>query len=75
VRADQSGQPLLRHEVDVVPAPLPDNHAHAEIVCTPELLSLSKNPGRRLLEALARLADDDWVIPAYEARNAPSPGA
>lgn len=69
VKSDKKGQPIEKHLVDVVPAPLPDNDAHAEVVCAPELSNLSKNPGRRLLEALVRLADDKWVIPAYELRG------
>lgn len=72
VRADKNGQPLERHLVDVVPAPVPGNDAHAEIVCAPELATLSKNPGRRLLEALVRLANDKWVIPPYELRPSPA---
>ena len=75
VRADKKGQPIERHLVDVVSVPLPNNDAHAEIVCAPELLNLSKNPGRRLLEALVRLADDKWVVPAYELRGSPPASA
>ena len=71
VRADEKGHPIEQHLVDVVPAPEPSNAAHAEVVCAPELVSLSKSPGRRLLEALVRLADDKWEIPPYELRGSP----
>ena len=71
VKADKKGNLIERHLVDVIPAPIATNLAHAEIVCDPELSNLSKNPGRRLLEALVRLAEDKWAIPAYELRGSP----
>ena len=75
VRSDKKGNPIEQHLVDVVPVPLPENAAHAEIICDPDISNLSKSPGRRLLEALVRLADEKWIIPVYELRGTPPASA
>lgn len=54
VKHDRKGVPLVRHNIDVEPVPLPDDPAHAEIYTVPEI-----SGGRlfeRLLEKLAYLA-------------------
>jgi hypothetical protein len=54
VKYDKKGVPQVWHNIDVEPAPLPDNIAHAEIYAVPEI-----SGGRlfeRLLERLAYLA-------------------
>jgi hypothetical protein len=54
VKHDKKGVPQVRHNIDVEPAPLSHNGAHAEIYAIPEI-----SGGRlfeRLLERLAYLA-------------------
>lgn len=61
---DHQGRILRRHVLDVEPVPLADNPAHAEIYAMPDIES--KGTYRRMLEALARIAE--WAIPPVETR-------
>lgn len=61
---DKDGKPLIQHLIDVIPVPLPDNHAHAEIVASPEIVK--DNTFRRVREHLARLAK--WKIYPLDCR-------
>jgi hypothetical protein len=62
---DKDGRPFLQHLLDVLPAPLPENVAHAEIIADPEIVKDSTF--RRLREQLARLAE--WVIYPADCRS------
>ncbi len=73
IRHDEKGVPRLRHNINVEPAPLPSDAAHAEIYAVPEI-----SGGRlfeRLLERSAYLARwEDEVCGAMLARlPAPPP--
>ncbi|SRR6266851_9583878 len=63
-RNDQRGDILQRFRVDVEPAPLPGNDAHAEIYAIPEFIEADRRGAfHRLCRRLARLAEDrKWEI-------------
>jgi hypothetical protein len=70
IERDKKGRDIIKHSIDVIPDKMEENQAHALIVPNPEY----RNPNprslfRKLLEALARLANDrEWEIPPWEFR-------
>lgn len=62
---DPKGKVEFTYKFDVVPVPLPQNPAHAEVHAAPAYRS--KSGFRRLLEQLAWLAE--WEIPPADARE------
>ena len=63
-RNDQKGAIIQRFRIDVEPAPLPENLAHAEIYAIPPFTDAdSKGAFHRLCRRLARLAETrPWEI-------------
>src|SRR5579884_1015647 len=63
-RNDQRGEIIQRFSIDVEPAPLPDNLAHAEIYAIPPFTDADKKGAfHRLCRRLARLAEaKPWEI-------------
>jgi len=61
---DSRGRPVETHMLDVIPAPLPENPAHAEIVANPDITS--KSAFERLKQMLVRLAE--WEIYPLDCR-------
>ncbi|MDN7907671.1 hypothetical protein QZM18_26655 [Burkholderia diffusa] len=60
-KTDTSGNTEYVHDVDVVPAPLPDNNSHALVTVTPQFEA--RRPFDRLKESLARLAEKQgWLV-------------
>lgn len=69
VENDKKGRQVLRHRVDVLPDPWPDNAAHAIVAPIPDYRK-PKQVFRRLLEALVRLAQQrPWEILPWEIRR------
>lgn len=65
---DPKGKPEFTYKIDVLPRPVEDNEAHAQIEPSPEYKN--KTPFRKLLERLAYLADRrGWEIEPYEIRQ------
>lgn len=62
-RNDKHNIVLQRFRVEIKPAPLPDNLAHAEIYANPMFTDAdSRGAFRKLCRSLARLAMDHWEI-------------
>lgn len=63
-RNDQKGNVIQRFKIDVEPAPLPNNIAHAEIYAIPAFTDAdNKGAFHRLCRRLARLAEArQWEI-------------
>ena len=63
-RNDQKGNAIQQFKIDIAPAPLPDNPAHAEIYAIPAFTDIdSKGAFHRLCRRLARLAESkQWAI-------------
>lgn len=63
-RNDQKGNIIQKFKIDVEPAPLPDNLAHAEIYAIPAFADVdNKGAFHRLCRRLARLAESrQWEI-------------
>jgi len=62
---DKDGKPIQQHLLDVMPAPLPENPAHAEITADPEIVK--DNTFKRLREQLARLSA--WIVYPVDCRR------
>ena len=62
-RNDSKGKPTQQFKIDIEPAPLPSNSAHAEICAIPEFVKADRRGAfRRLCERLSRLAEaGQWV--------------
>jgi hypothetical protein len=70
VTFNAQGRETFVYRVDVLPMPLPENPAHAEIRTDPALES--KNTFRRLMTSLALLANRrGWLILPAQYRNQP----
>lgn len=68
VQKDSKGKEEFTYEIDVLPRPLPNNNAHAQIESTPAYRS--KSVFRKLLERLAFLANQrEWEISPWEFRQ------
>jgi hypothetical protein len=68
VQKDPKGKEEFTYKIDVLPRPLPDNNAHAQIEPTPSYRS--KSVFRKLLERLAFLANQrEWEILPLEFRQ------
>ncbi|NJL38902.1 MAG: hypothetical protein HC840_11310 [Leptolyngbyaceae cyanobacterium RM2_2_4] len=68
VQKSLKGKEEFTYKIDVLPRPLPDNYAHAQIEPTPTYQS--KSVFRKLLERLAFLANQrDWEILPWEVRQ------
>jgi hypothetical protein len=68
IQNNPKGEPEFTYKIDVLPRPFEDNQAHAQIEPSPEYRN--KTPFRKLLERLARLADErGWEIEPYELRQ------
>lgn len=63
-RNDQKGNATQKFKIDIAPAPLSDNPAHAEIYAIPAFTDIdSKGAFHRLCRRLARLAESkQWAI-------------
>lgn len=67
VQKDPKGREEFIYKIDVLPRPLPDNGAHAQIEPAPAYRS--KSVFRKLLERLAFLANQrEWEILPWESR-------
>ena len=65
---DSKGKEKFKYKIDVVPRPLPDNEAHAQIEPSPEYET--KSVFRRLRERLAIIASEqEWEIPPVDLRD------
>jgi hypothetical protein len=68
VQKDSKGREEFTYKIDILPRPLPDNDAHAQIEPTPAYRS--KSVFRKLLERLAFLANQrEWEILPWEFRQ------
>lgn len=68
VQKDFKGKEEFTYKIDVLPRPLPNNDAHAQIEPTPTYRS--KSVFRKLLERLAFLANQrEWEILPWEFRQ------
>lgn len=68
VQKDSKGKEEFTYKIDVLPRPLPNNDAHAQIEPTPAYRS--KSVFRKLLERLAFLANQrEWEILPWEFRQ------
>jgi hypothetical protein len=68
IQKDSKGREEFTYKIDVLPRPLPDNVAHAQIEPTPAYRS--KSVFRKLLERLAFLANQrEWEILPWELRQ------
>lgn len=68
VQKDSKGREEFTYKIDILPRPLPDNGAHAQIEPTPAYRS--KSVFRKLLERLAFLANQrEWEISPWEFRQ------
>lgn len=68
IQNNLKGQPEFTYKIDVLPRPLEDNQAHAQIEPSPDYRN--KTPFRKLLERLAYLANQrGWEIEPYELRQ------
>jgi hypothetical protein len=61
-RNDNKGRVIRQFAIDVEPAPLPDNPAHAEIYAIPGFDYNESKVFRRLRERLVQLAEIRWEI-------------
>ncbi len=62
----EGDSPEYRYLIDVVPRPMPENPAHAQIEPNPDYKTKSRF--RKVLERLARLAENHWAILPHELR-------
>ncbi|MGI0479198.1 hypothetical protein ACN4EE_00250 [Geminocystis sp. CENA526] len=61
IQNDQKGKEEFKYKIDVLPRPLDENKAHAQIEPSPEYRN--QKPFRKLLERLAYLANErGWEI-------------
>lgn len=68
IQNNPKGEPEFTYKIDVLPRPLEENPAHAQIEPSPEYRN--DKPFRKLLERLAFLANQrGWEIEPYELRK------
>lgn len=68
IQNNSKGEPEFTYKIDVLPRPLENNQAHAQIEPSPEYRN--QTPFRKLRERLAYLANQrGWEIEPYELRQ------
>jgi hypothetical protein len=68
IQNNPQGKPEFIYKIDVLPRPVEENLAHAQIEPSPKYRN--KTPFRKLLERLAYLANQrGWEIEPYELRQ------